>query len=90
MKSVFEFLKIRKKEIDLLQNEVKSKQKEIDSLRKENKIFQDAVYPLISLGIPIEKMAETITLIVSILDQEAERKRKEASYHDSGKSSTII
>ena len=63
MKSLFTLLKFRQKEIDLLQNENRSQQKEIDSLLKENKLLLDAVYPLTSSGIPLEKLADVLKQI---------------------------
>jgi hypothetical protein len=100
MRSIFSLLKFRQKEIDLFQSEIQLKQKEIilhnseikslkneiDSLRKENKMLRDAVYPLTTSGIPIEKLAETLKPIVSMLESESEKKQHEASYRDSGTS----
>jgi hypothetical protein len=83
MKSLFTFLKLRQKEIDLLQNENKSQLKEIDMLRKENKLYQNAVSPLTSIGIPIENLAALLQPIARNLKPESEKKRLDASYHDS-------
>jgi hypothetical protein len=74
MKSLFSFLKFRQKEIDLLS--------------KENKLLKDAVYPLTSLGIPIENLADIIRPIAKILKSEIEKKHHDASYHDTGRSSS--
>ena len=74
MKSVFSFLKSSKSEIDLL--------------RKENKLLREAVFPLTSLGIPIENLAELLKPVANILKPEIEKKRYEASYNDSGRSSS--
>ena len=49
-------------------------------------MLQDAVYPLTASGIPIEKLAETLKPIVSMLESESGKKKHEASYHDSGTS----
>lgn len=85
MKSLFTLLKFRQKEIDLLQNENRSQQKEIDSLIKENKLLLDAVYPLTSSGIPLEKLADVLKQIAkSVPKTEIEINRHDASYHDSG------
>jgi hypothetical protein len=74
MKSVFNFLKSSRSENDLL--------------RKENKLLREAVFPLTSLGIPIENLAELLRPIANILKSEIEKKRYEASYNDSGRSSS--
>jgi predicted RNase H-like nuclease (RuvC/YqgF family) len=99
MKSLSSFLKFRQKEIDLLQNEIrseknkidllqnenKSKQKEIDSLRKENKLLKDAVYPLTSSGIPLEKLADVLKQIAGTVPKsDIDINLLHASYHDSG------
>jgi hypothetical protein len=76
MKSLNGFLKFRQKEIDLLQDENRSQQKDIDSLLKENKLLLDAVYPLISLGIPLEKLADVLKQI-DLLQNENKSKQLE-------------
>jgi hypothetical protein len=74
MKSLFSFLKSRQKEINLL--------------RKENKLLKEAVLPLTSLGIPIEKLADVLKPFAVFLKSEIERLRHEASYRSPGRSSS--
>jgi hypothetical protein len=85
MKSFYSYLKFRQKEIDLLQNENRSQQKEIDSLLKKNKLLLDAVYPLTSLGIPLEKLADVLKQIDLLQNENKSKQLEIDSLHKENK-----